>query len=92
MTDTTMTKKHTTPQIDVVVLARRDAEVTLRAMKEVLDVGSLEVTLAHNYHDASEVWFVQWHDRFVSGDSLDDAFVKALHKRAGTEPPPKEWG
>ena len=81
-----MTKKHATPQ------ARRDAEATLRAMKEELDVGFLEVTLAHNYHDGSEVWFVQWHDSVVSGDSLDDAFINALHKKAGTEPPPKEWG
>ena len=80
-----MTKKHATPQ------ARRDAEATLRAMKEELDVDFLEVTLTHDY-PGSEVWFVLWHGGAVSGDSLDDAFVNALHKRAGTEPPPKEWG
>ena len=80
-----MTKKHATPQ------ARRDAEATLRAMKEELDVDFLEVTLTHDY-PGSEVWFVLWYDGTVSGDTLDDAFIKALHKKAGTEPPPKEWG
>ena len=79
-----MTKKHATPQ------ARRDAEATLRAMKEELDVDFLEVTLTHDY-PGSEVWFVLWYDGVASGYSLDDAFINALHERAGTEPPPKEW-
>ena len=75
-----MTKKHTTPQ------ARRDAEATLRAMARELDVDFFEIELA------DKEWFVLWYGGTVSGDSLDDAFIKALHKKAGTEPPSKEWG
>ena len=81
-----MTKKHTTPQ------ARRDAEATLRAMATELDVDFLEVTLTHDYPRGTGLWFVLWYDGVASGDTLDDAFIKALHKKAGTEPPPKEWG
>ena len=84
-----MTKKHATPQ------ARRNAEATLRAMAreleaEFLGAEFLGVELTDN--NGEEEWFVLWYDGTVSGDSLDDAYINALHKKAGTEPPPKEWG
>ena len=79
-----MTKKHETAQ------ARRDAEATLRAMARELEVDFLGVELTDD--NGIEVWFLVWYGGTVSGDSLDDAFIKALHKKAGTEPPSKEWG
>ena len=80
-----MTKKHKTPQ------ARRDAEATLRAMAEELGADSLEVALADNCRGDSDRWIVSWYGSLVFGDSLDDAFINALHTQAGTEPPPKKW-
>lgn len=67
---------------------RRRVEYTLRQMMAELGVEWLEVSVQNG-----SVW-LDWH---TSGDettgvfdaaNLDDAFVLATHKRAGTEPAP----
>ena len=61
-----MTEKHETPQ------ARRDAEATLRAMKEELGHTYFVVQITENSVSISEDGIL-----YVKGDSLDDAFRAA---------------
>lgn len=67
--------------------ARREAQATIEAMREALNTTCIEI-----YFSAGNgKWEIVWGDKdeqFVVADSLDDAFIEALHVIAGTEEAP----
>lgn len=68
--------------------ARRDAQATIEAMREGLGAQWIEIECS------GEDWWLAWRakgdpkEQFIIAASLDDAYIAALHKQAGTEPAP----
>ena len=68
--------------------ARREAQAVIEAMKAGLGARWIEIDFD------GEVLQLTWRsngnfrDDFVIAASLDDAYIAALHKQAGTEPAP----
>lgn len=73
--------KRSTPQ------ARREAETTIKEMAEALG-GTFRLKLANGRFVLSWGGVYPIPEGTVTADTLDDAYIAALHKKAGTEEAP----